>query len=58
MLPARLILSYTMTLDHLRLWRADKPSRAPTEIIRQDETETQLFDDGWAGYDEPGITLH
>jgi hypothetical protein len=36
----------------------DQPGRAPREIDRRSETETQPFDDGWPGYDEPSITLY
>lgn len=45
-------------LRHLGLWDNKKPGRPPPEIIREDETDAQPFDDGWPGYEEPSITLN
>ncbi|MBN1142116.1 MAG: hypothetical protein JXB25_10055 [Deltaproteobacteria bacterium] len=45
-------------LRHLGLWITENPARPPPEIVREDETDSQPFDDGWPGYEEPSITLN
>ena len=46
-------------LQHLNLWResmtAAKPP--PALVISNDIAGYEPFDDGWAGYEEPSITL-
>ena len=45
-------------LRHLGLWDIEKPGRPLPEIVREDETASQPFDDGWPSYEEPSITLN
>ena len=51
-------------LDHLQLWRDDParspPARAGPDFLKakpnHDTVQTELYDDGWPGYEEPYIT--
>lgn len=46
-------------LQHLNLWRESMTAARPppTMVVSNDIAGYKPFDDGWAGYEEPSITL-